>query len=151
MPVVFELDGLKFSVPICFEDTFGYIGRRFVNNGARAFVNMSNDAWAKSRACQLQHLSMAVFRSVENRVPTVRATASGETVIIDINGRVIKSISPFEQNFLIGDIPLINDYKPTIYTRFGDYVGVIFTLLAIFFLVFGVVKKFARKKSSKRK
>lgn len=151
VPVVFELDGLKFSVPICFEDTFGYIGRRFVNNGARAFVNMSNDAWAKSRACQLQHLSMAVFRSVENRVPTVRSTASGETVIIDINGRITKSISPFEQNFLIGEIPLINDYKSTIYTRFGDYVGVLFTLLAIFFLVFGVVKQFTRKKTFKRK
>jgi len=140
-PVVFEIDGLKFSVPICFEDTFGYIGRRFVNAGARAFVNMSNDAWAKSRACQLQHLSMAVFRSVENRVPTVRATASGETVIIDPNGKITASIKPFEENYLVGTIPLIKDYEPTLYTRFGDYAGVFFIFLAIGLLIFGSVKK----------
>lgn len=140
-PKVFEIDGLKFSVPICFEDTFGYIGRRFVNEGARAFVNMSNDAWARSRACQLQHLSMAVFRSVENRVPTVRSTASGETVIIDPNGRITSSIPSFEENYLVGEIPLIDDYKATLYTKFGDYAGVFFIILAFGILLFGGTKK----------
>ena len=140
-PVVFEIDGLKFAVPICFEDTFGYIGRRFVNNGARAFVNMSNDAWAKSRACQLQHLSMAVFRSVENRVPSVRATASGETVIIDPNGRITSSIPAFEENYLVGEIPLIDDLKITLYTKFGDYVGVFFTIFAFGLLIWGGVNQ----------
>lgn len=149
-PVVFEIDGLKFSVPICFEDTFGYIGRRFVNNGARAFVNMSNDSWARSRACQLQHLSMAVFRSVENRVPSVRATASGETVFVDPNGRVTASIAPFEENYLVSTIPLITDYKPTIYTRFGDYAGVLFTIFAFILLIFGGIMQIY-KKSKKEK
>lgn len=143
--VVFEIDGLKFGIPICFEDTFGYIGRRFVNNGARAFVNMSNDAWANSKACQLQHLSMAVFRSVENRVPSVRATASGETAIIDPNGRITASINSFEEGFLVGTVPLIHDYKSTIYTRFGDYPGVIFTIFALILLVFGGIKQIYKK------
>lgn len=140
-PVVFEIDDLKFSVPICFEDTFGYIGRRFVNNGARAFINMSNDSWANSRACQLQHLSMAVFRSVENKVPSARSTASGETCIIDPNGRVVASIPAFEENYLIGEIPLINDYQPTIYTRFGDYAGIFFTIFAFGLLIVGGIVK----------
>ena len=150
-PVVFEIDGLKFSVPICFEDTFGYIGRRFVLNGARAFVNMSNDAWAKSKACQLQHLSMAVFRSVENRVPSVRATSSGETSIVDINGRVVKSIPSFESNFLVGEIPVIDDYKPTIYTLLGDYVGIVFVFLTFILLSVGIILRVKDKKSMKTK
>ena len=45
---VFSVNGLEFSVPICFEDTFGYITRRFARHGAKLFVNMSNDAWAKA-------------------------------------------------------------------------------------------------------
>ena len=94
-PVVFEVDGLRFSTPICFEDTFGLVGRRLVNAGAQAFVNLSNDAWSKSLACQYQHLSMAVFRSVENRVPTVRSTTTGQTCIIDPNGRILAMAEPF--------------------------------------------------------
>jgi len=62
---VFHQAGLSFSVPICFEDTFGDDCRKFVLNGARAFINMSNDAWSGSLACQNQHLAMAVFRSAE--------------------------------------------------------------------------------------
>ena len=58
---VFEKRGLVFSTPICFEDTFGDGCRRFVLNGAKCFVNLSNDAWAASLACQMQHLSMMYF------------------------------------------------------------------------------------------
>ena len=64
---VFEINGLKFSTPICFEDTFGYLSRDFVNAGAGAIVNLTNDAWAHSEPCQWQHMSMAIFRTVENR------------------------------------------------------------------------------------
>jgi len=98
-PVVFSVAGLSFSTPVCFEDTFGYIARRFVNNGARAIVNVSNDAWAKSVPCQYQHLSMAVFRAVENRVPLVQATASGQTCIVDPNGRLVAMAAPLPKLF----------------------------------------------------
>ncbi|MEW6566500.1 MAG: apolipoprotein N-acyltransferase, partial [Spirochaetota bacterium] len=41
---VFETKGIKFSTPICFEDTFGYLSRGFVANGAELIVNLTNDA-----------------------------------------------------------------------------------------------------------
>ena len=109
---VFTLNGtsesaLNFSTPICFEDTFGRDARAFYKNGARAFVNLSNDAWSKSRRCQRQHLKMAVFRSVENHVPSVRSTASGETCIISSVGKVEKRIAPFKKDFLVGAIPVL--------------------------------------------
>lgn len=143
-PVVFDLNGLKFSTPICFEDTFGYIGRLFVNNGANAFVNISNDAWSKSLACQYQHLSMAVFRCVENRVPAVRATASGQTVVVDMNGKVLSMAEPFTENYLIGELPIVSA-KKTLYTKWGDYVGIIFAVLAIGFLIYGLVRKIIKR------
>ena len=94
-PTVFSVNGLEFSVPICFEDTFGYITRRFARHGAKLFINMSNDAWAKSVACQYQHLSMSVFRAVETRLPMVRATASGQTAAISPHGKITAMLSPF--------------------------------------------------------
>jgi apolipoprotein N-acyltransferase len=143
---VFTIGDLRFSTPICFEDTFGYIGRRFVNQGARAFVNLSNDAWSNSLACQYQHLSMAVFRCVENRVPAVRATASGQTVSIDPNGRVTAMAPPFSQEYLAVTVPLVDtdggrSWNKTIYPRFGDWFGVLSVMAAIIGLLFGTIRK----------
>jgi apolipoprotein N-acyltransferase len=139
--VVFSRGDLKFGTPICFEDTFGYIGRRFVNHGANALVNLSNDAWSKSLACQYQHLSMAVFRTVENRIPAVRATASGQTAIIDPNGKVIAMAKPFTETYLIGKIPVLDRPQKTLYTRWGDFVGVLFVIFAVAAIIFGGLRR----------
>lgn len=147
-PVVFKINELSFGTPICFEDTFGYIGRRFVNNGANCFVNLSNDAWSKSLPCQYQHLSMAVFRSVENRVPTIRATASGQTSIIDPNGRVTGMAEPFTETYLVGDIPIVNNTKKTLYRILGDYVGQLFSILAAFLIIYGLIKFVKERKNN---
>jgi apolipoprotein N-acyltransferase len=145
-PVVFDVAGLKVCTPICFEDTFGYIGRRFVNNGANAIVNMSNDAWSKSLACQYQHLSMAVFRAVENRIPSMRSTSSGQTVIIDPNGKVLAMAEPFKETYLVGDVPVMDVSKKTIYTLFGDYIGYLFVFLASSIILTGSIYKLYRKR-----
>ncbi len=144
-PVVFSVDGLKFSTPICFEDTFGYLSRRFVNNGAKAIVNVSNDAWAKSVPCQYQHLSMAVFRTVENRVPMVRATASGQTCIIDPNGKVLAMAEPFIETTLVGKIPVLSEKIGTLYGYWGDLWGILFAAGAALMLVTGIVIKLLKQ------
>lgn len=140
-PVVFEAAGLKFSTPICFEDTFGYLSRNFVKAGARAIVNLSNDAWANSDPCQYQHLSMAVFRAVENRVPLVRSTASGQTCVVDPNGRVVAMAPSSAETYLVSDIPVINDWKETLYDTMGDIVGILFACLGALIIVFGLLTK----------
>jgi apolipoprotein N-acyltransferase len=132
---VFESPGFAFSTPICFEDTFGYLVRKFVQNGAQVIVNLSNDAWSKSLPAQNQHLSMAVFRAVENRVSMVRATASGQTCGVAPNGRVIAMAPPFKEAALVVAIPVIKGN--TVYTRWGDFLGLGFTVAAVFLLLFG--------------
>lgn len=149
-PVVFDAAGFKFGVPICFEDTFGEDCRRFVNNGAQAFVNISNDAWSHSMACQYQHLSMAVFRCVENRVPAVRATASGQTCMVDPNGKVLEMAEPFKETWLVTEIPVSENSHKTIYTRYGDFVGKFFAIMAFMLFVFGIAKTVLSKKSKEK-
>ncbi len=148
--VVFEVDGVKFGSPICFEDTFGYITRRYVNNGAQFVANMTNDAWAHSEACQTQHLAMALFRSVENRIPTVRSTASGPTCIIDPNGKITACAEQFAETYLVGTIPVMDvESHKTIYTRYGDYAGIFFVVAASLLIVAGIVIKLVGKKNGK--
>ncbi len=146
---VFNYRGLSFSTPICFEDTFSTICRQMVLNGSRCFFNLSNDSWSNSIPCQRQHLSMAVFRCVENRVPAVRSTASGVTCIINQNGIIEKRAPEFCEAYVIGRIPVISGNQQTLFTRTGDIAGIAEIGLAVFILImqsFIVIIKSIRNK-----
>jgi apolipoprotein N-acyltransferase len=145
---VFSVPGFAFSTPICFEDTFGYLSRKFVQNGADVIVNLSNDAWSKSLPAQNQHLSMAVFRAVENRRSMVRATASGQTCGILPNGRVIAMAPPFAEAWLTVEIPLVKGY--TAYTRCGDFLAIGFLAAAIILLIIGGISCIVKKNDKGR-
>ena len=140
-PVVFNVAPLQFSSPICFEDTFGYLSRIFVNEGARAIINLTNDAWASSEPSQWQHMSMAVFRTVENRVPLVRSTASGQTCMVDPNGRLVDMAPAFEETYLVCKIPVLTELKPTLYRVWGDLWGILFAAFSALMLVYGLLTR----------
>jgi len=146
---VFDYRGLKFSTPICFEDTFSTICRKMVLNGSRCFFNLSNDSWSNSIPCQRQHLAMAVFRSVENRVPSVRSTASGVTCIINQNGRIIKSAPEFCQAYVIGKIPVLKEYRQTFFTKTGDIAGMMAVGLSLLILIIQSITVIIKKKKNK--
>lgn len=132
---VFDAGGVRFSTPICFEDSFGYLNRDFINAGAQVIVNMTNDGWSKSVPAQMQHMAMAVFRAAENRRSVVRAANSGMTVIIEPSGRLTEMLEPFVEGRLIGDVPVF-DEAATLYTRAGDWLGAALTAAA-FVLIAG--------------
>lgn len=102
---IFSLGDFNFATPICFEDTFGCDCKEFVNNGARAFISLGNDSWSKSSFAQELHLSMAIFRSVENHIPSVRASASGVSCLVDWAGRVKNKLQEFSKGYLICKVP----------------------------------------------
>jgi apolipoprotein N-acyltransferase len=144
---VMEINGLKFSTPICFEDTFGYLSREFVRNGAELLVNLSNDAWSKSVPAQTQHLSMAVFRAVENRRSFVRATASGQTAAIDPNGKVIAMTKPFVEAQLTATVPIVT--ATSLYTRYGDFFPHVTLFAAISLLLIRFARAIIKQKRRK--
>jgi len=117
-PVVFDVNGFKFSTPVCFEDSFDYLNREFTNDGAQFIVNLTNDSWSNCLAEQKVHLAMSVFRAVENRRAVIRSTVSGETCAIDPNGKILDLAPPFTKTVVRAKIPLMN--SKTIYTRIGN-------------------------------
>lgn len=140
-----EFKNLKIGTPICFEDTFGYISRYFSKNGANIIINLTNDAWAKSAVSQYQHLSMAVFRAAENRIPVLRAASSGQTVFIDQNGKIKKMLLPFIKDVLIADVPVLTEGSKTVYSYLGDFFGLFCTIVLITILCFIIPDKFIKK------
>ncbi|MDR0475791.1 MAG: apolipoprotein N-acyltransferase [Treponema sp.] len=141
--VVFDSRGIKFSTPICFEDIFGDISREFTRNGALLIVNLSNDAWSRSLPAQMQHLSMAVFRSVENRRSMARSTASGQTCAIDPNGKIIDMAEAFTETFLTVEVPLVTE--SSLYTAWGDWLPILLLFLAGLLLIAGISSAIIKK------
>ncbi|TVR67760.1 MAG: apolipoprotein N-acyltransferase [Spirochaetaceae bacterium] len=141
---VFEVDGIRFSTPICFEDTFGYLSRGFVQRGAEVIVNLTNDLWSYSEPSAMQHMGMAVFRAVENRRSVVRSTNGGMTTIIDPNGRLLDLYPPFKEGFLVGDVPVYTGGS-TLYTAHGDWLAYLFTGSAPLLLLAGVLRRLRRR------
>lgn len=148
---VFEFDGLKFSVPICFEDNFGYLTREFAKNGAELLINISNDAWSKSLACQLQHLSTSVFRAIETGMPMVRSTANGITCYINESGKVVEKIPPFEEGFLLVDCKIPKKNKATLYVKIGDVLGYFFVTCSILIVIYLFYRTFFKGKKNGKK
>lgn len=97
---------VSLGTPICFEDTFSELPRKMALTGASLFVSLSNDAWSASRACQMQHLAVSVFRSIENGIPMLRSANSGQTCFVDCYGAVKKMSEPFAENFLYCEVNL---------------------------------------------
>lgn len=94
------------GTPICFEDTFSEVGEKMAKMGADLFISLSNDSWSYSRACQMQHLAAASFCSMENGIPMIRSSNSGQTCYIDGFGRVREMIKPFSENFLYCEVEI---------------------------------------------
>jgi len=142
---VFEAGGVRFSTPICFEDTFGYLGRGFFNHGAEALVNITNDAWSFSVPGAMQHMTMAVFRAAEARRAVIRATNAGITCIIDPNGRVLEQLPAFPEGVLVGEVPLYTE-GTTPYRRWGDWFPLACAAAAVLaFAAAGIGRRIRRR------
>ncbi len=142
---VFEAGGVSFSTPICFEDTFGYLSRAFIREGAEVIVNLTNDSWAHSVAAAMQHMAMAVFRSAENSRSMVRSTNGGMTTIIDPNGRILELFPPFIEGYMIGEVPVYSG-RQTLYTRWGDWFAWLSVAAAAGLLLVGAARAFVRRR-----
>jgi len=135
--ITLELPQGKFGVLICYEAIFPDLTRQFVKKGARFLVNITNDAWFGPTAAPYQHISMAVMRAVENRVPMARAANTGISGFIDPLGRMTQSSGLFTKAILLDNIYL-NDFK-SFYAQGGDvftYVCLAYTALFLVYIRF---------------
>ena len=111
---------------ICFEDAFGYLGRRMTRAGADVLVNLTNDGWFRSSPQPFQHAALAGFRAIEMRRPLIRATNAGVTLVVDRCGRETAVLERngrrTEINGVLFDVVPLHERQLTVYARFGDWL-----------------------------
>jgi apolipoprotein N-acyltransferase len=123
----------SFGVMICFEIIFPQLARWNVQKGAQFLVNITNDAWFGRSAGPYQHLSKAVFRAVENRVPVVRAANTGISAIINQTGQIESTADIFLRGVVKGDIFPAKGVN-SFYVRYGDIFSWLCGVVVLIFL-----------------
>jgi len=127
------------GILICFEAIFPEIARAHARQGAALLTNLTNDAWFGMTSAPYQHLSMSVFRAVENRLPMIRAANTGFSAFIGPEGKIRALSGLFSQEILKGSLHAAKA-SPTFYTRFGDVFALFVLglfLLRVVLLTFG--------------
>lgn len=127
-PEPFVWNGHNIAIQICYEDLFGEeLAQRFdvePESLPTLLVNMSNIAWFGNTVIIPQHLNIARMRSIELNRPTLRATNSGGTAIIDASGEIQAVAKPYTQTVLVGHVP-VSDGRVTWFAKWAGRWGLL--------------------------
>ncbi|MDH3809726.1 MAG: apolipoprotein N-acyltransferase, partial [Desulfuromonadales bacterium] len=123
----------KLGVLICYEVIFPELAREYVRQGSDLLVNITNDAWFGKSSAPWQHLAMARFRAIENRVWMARAANTGISAFIAPSGKVVKQTGLFETAFLSSEVGL--GAQPKLYSHMGDLIPGAFLLICLLWLL----------------
>jgi apolipoprotein N-acyltransferase len=126
---VFQSEGHRFGIFICYEAVFADEVRHFAEMGAEVLVNISDDGWYGDTSAPWQHLNMARMRAIENRRWILRATNTGVTAAIDPYGRLTQSAPRHVLTSLAVQYGYRDDI--TFYSRYGDVFATLCAIIAI--------------------
>ncbi len=129
----------KFGVLICFEIIFPDLCRRSVKEGADFLVTITNDAWFGRTSAPYQHLSLATFRAIENRVFIARAANTGISAFIDPKGKILKQGDIFTEEAINGTIRIMK--SKTFYTLYGDVFAWVCSGFSIILLGYALLQR----------
>lgn len=109
--------GQRVAVNICYEDVFG---EEIIMSlpEATLLVNVTNDAWYGHSHAAAQHNQISQVRALESGRMMLRATNTGVTSIIAVNGKVIKQLPQHQQAVLQGMAQGYQGMTP--YARWGN-------------------------------
>jgi apolipoprotein N-acyltransferase len=123
----------RIGLLVCYEGIFPELARAYVNQGSDLLVNVTNDAWYGYSSAPYQHLSMARFRAIENRIWLVRAANTGISAFIDPSGRIGGATPIFVTLSTTAKVGLGS--RPTLYRSIGDALPLAFLLLCVYWFL----------------
>ena len=154
-PFTFKGHDYKLGPLICYEDILPGFTRQTVALDPNLLVNITIDAWFGKTAEPYQHLALAVFRSVENRLEMVRAVNTGVSAHIDAAGRVRATLPAVDPDTtpppapmkMMAEAALLD--RGGVYARIGDLFAWACTLI-FSALLFGVPERLRQRRSGRR-
>ncbi|QEP44022.1 apolipoprotein N-acyltransferase [Ectothiorhodospiraceae bacterium BW-2] len=108
----------RLAATVCYEDLFAAEMRPLVKE-ATLLVNGSNNGWYGDSLAPHQHLQIARMRSLEFQRPTLRATTSGISALIERDGKVLARSQQFVAATLSGSVQPMTGLTP--YLRWGEW------------------------------
>lgn len=136
-----DLSGVALGRTICYESIFPQLWVAQGRQGAKLFVNITNDAWFFNTAAPYQHLAINAVRAAEMGRPVLRAANTGFSAVIDPFGRVEQKSGLFTREVLRAEVALPVGDKVTFYTQWGDWFA--WLCAAVYFTLFISVAVFS--------
>lgn len=124
----FIIKGVRIAPNICYEDVFGGELRDDAQQ-ADILLNLSNLAWFGDSWAMPQHLQIAQMRSLELGRPSLRATNTGVTAVIDAYGKVEHQLALNTSASLDAKVRIAT--RDTLYLQMGDLPLLLFAMMVL--------------------
>jgi len=124
-PVAIEVAGVRFAPSICYENILPHLiaehvrALRGAGQSPDVLVNLTNDGWFWGSSELDMHLTCALFRAVECRMPMLVAANTGFSAWIDGNGRIVRRGPRRETGTIVAHVAL--DPRESLYLSIGDW------------------------------
>ncbi|MDR3607027.1 MAG: apolipoprotein N-acyltransferase [Oligoflexia bacterium] len=113
---------VRLSPVICYEVLFPDYVLEAARRGSQFIMNITNDSWFGPYGEPELHLALSTFRSIEARIPQLRATNTGISALILPDGSISAQTQTFAQEILSVEMPLITP-PWTLMKQLGDWFG----------------------------
>lgn len=113
---------VKVGPVICYEALFSDFVIGAARKGSQLILNITNDSWFGPYGEPDLHLSLTTFRSLETRLPQLRATNTGISTLIMPDGEITQPTKVMTQTLLNVTIPMTEPI-PTLMKSWGDWFG----------------------------
>jgi apolipoprotein N-acyltransferase len=139
----FRAAGTTVGTPICFENTFPNLFRRFVRLGASVMIVTTNDSSYLLTEASREHTIFSQLRAVETGRWVVQAAISGESAVVDPHGRIVARTGLFDRTILRASVPTGSAMTP--YVRFGDWFPAVCALGTVALIGVAIVRRLRRR------
>ncbi len=118
---------------ICRDDVDPQLAIDGARLGAQMIVGLSNDAWFTDHPQGARlHLAVAAFRSIETRLPQVRATTNGMSAVIDPTGAILAQTGMGERRLLVAEVQAREPVRTPVVMA-GQWLGPVAMLVLLAF------------------
>ncbi len=128
-PDVVTVKNIPIGPVICYEALFTNYVIGAARKGARMILNITNDSWFGPHGEPILHLSLTTFRSIETRLPQLRATNTGISTLIEPDGEITHASEIDKPAIVNVEVGVIEPVW-TLIKAWGDWFGLACLALA---------------------
>jgi apolipoprotein N-acyltransferase len=131
---------LRLAPLICYDAVAPERALEAARRGADLIVTLSNDSWFAVGGGPRLHLVVSAFRTLETRLPQVRATNTGISAVIMPSGELVAAAGVGERAARVAEVSLAGRAN-TLMLLWGDWFGSVSFVLLLLCLVLGARRR----------